>query len=107
MAGFRSCFSASVRLDCLGVDMTPEVVVGRLFEEVLRGAGVAGEEVEDTESRGGRERSWDDRRAQPATKGSCVITTLSLEDSAIGLRLCPTPYGADDAVVGGVPDADG
>ena len=112
VASFRSRFCASVRLVCLGVAMTPEQVVGRLFEEVLAVAGV-GEAIQGAESRAGRERSWDDRRCQAVMKGGCVPSDPLPEGSAFGdfggtlgdLGLYPAAHGpavTETVVAGGV-----
>ena len=113
---FKSHFSAPVKFVCLGVVITPVVVVGRLLDEVLGVAGVAGEEVESTGLCDCRVRpwSWDDRRCQDMERGR-VPSDLPPEDSALGdfeaisggFGPYPATYDpvvTENAVVRGTPD---
>src|SRR5258706_1635822 len=83
---FKSHFSTPVKFVCLCVVITPEVVVGRLLDEVLGVAEVAGEEVQSTGWDDWRVRvrswSWDDRRCQVIERRR-VPSDLPPEDSAL------------------------
>lgn len=119
-ADFKSCFSVPVKFVCLCVTTTPELVVGRLLDEVLGVAGVAEEEVQGTGVCDCRVRSWlwDDRRCQVIECGRIPSDLLpepepeysvfrEFEGFLGGFGPYAATYGPavpENAVVGGTPE---